>query len=203
MVLVWTAVSYIPSGSIPKGIPRRLLSPNPWSTGAYENWTVMKASFTFLILVYLILLFLIPKYCVNTNSLCTKLTGYAKCAGSLCNWSFCSSYNDCSALLFWPQCSISTCSAEGIQFEKTAFFPLWFTAFRIHGTTTSLFDVHHYRMIKKNCFVKYLNHVMVWQVILCGLIGIPPSNGVIPQSPMHTKSLATLKHQVCIYILWA
>ncbi|KAF7838323.1 putative boron transporter 2 isoform X1 [Senna tora] len=32
--------------------------------------------------------------------------------------------------------------------------------------------------------------------ILCGLIGIPPSNGVIPQSPMHTKSLATLKHQL-------
>ncbi|KAK1387415.1 hypothetical protein POM88_015593 [Heracleum sosnowskyi] len=32
-------------------------------------------------------------------------------------------------------------------------------------------------------------------VILCGLTGIPPSNGVIPQSPMHTKSLATLKHQ--------
>jgi hypothetical protein len=34
------------------------------------------------------------------------------------------------------------------------------------------------------------------QVMVCGLIGIPPSNGVIPQSPMHTKSLATLKHQV-------
>ncbi|XP_022891654.1 boron transporter 1-like [Olea europaea var. sylvestris] len=34
------------------------------------------------------------------------------------------------------------------------------------------------------------------QVILCGLVGIPPSNGVIPQSPMHTKSLATLKHQL-------
>ncbi|KAJ6810171.1 putative boron transporter 2 [Iris pallida] len=32
--------------------------------------------------------------------------------------------------------------------------------------------------------------------LLCGLIGIPPSNGVIPQSPMHTKSLATLKHQL-------
>lgn len=36
------------------------------------------------------------------------------------------------------------------------------------------------------------------QTILCGLIGIPPSNGVIPQSPMHTKSLATLKHQVIL-----
>jgi len=42
MVLVWTGVSYIPTGDVPKGIPRRLFSPNPWSPGAYENWTVVK-----------------------------------------------------------------------------------------------------------------------------------------------------------------
>ena len=36
------------------------------------------------------------------------------------------------------------------------------------------------------------------QTLMCGLLGIPPSNGVIPQSPMHTKSLATLKYQVTI-----
>ncbi|CBI20996.3 hypothetical protein VitviT2T_004759 [Vitis vinifera] len=29
--------------------------------------------------------------------------------------------------------------------------------------------------------------------LLCGLLGFPPSNGVLPQSPMHTKSLAVLK----------
>jgi hypothetical protein len=43
MVLVWTGVSYMPYGSVPKGIPRRLFSPNPWSPGAYDNWTVVKA----------------------------------------------------------------------------------------------------------------------------------------------------------------
>ncbi|GLT71691.1 hypothetical protein SLA2020_436900 [Shorea laevis] len=32
--------------------------------------------------------------------------------------------------------------------------------------------------------------------LLCGLIGLPPSNGVLPQSPMHTKSLAVLKRQL-------
>ena len=42
MVLVWTGVSYIPAGDVPKGIPRRLFSPNPWSPGAYGNWTVVK-----------------------------------------------------------------------------------------------------------------------------------------------------------------
>ena len=29
--------------------------------------------------------------------------------------------------------------------------------------------------------------------ILAGLMGTPPSNCVIPQAPMHTKSLGTLK----------
>jgi hypothetical protein len=42
MVLVWTGVSYIPTGHVPDGIPRRLFSPNPWSPGAYDNWTVIK-----------------------------------------------------------------------------------------------------------------------------------------------------------------
>ncbi|CAA2989953.1 probable boron transporter 7 [Olea europaea subsp. europaea] len=32
--------------------------------------------------------------------------------------------------------------------------------------------------------------------LLCGLLGLPPSNGVLPQSSMHTRSLAVLKKQV-------
>ncbi|KAI4376918.1 hypothetical protein MLD38_014623 [Melastoma candidum] len=32
--------------------------------------------------------------------------------------------------------------------------------------------------------------------LLCGLLGVPPSNGVLPQSPMHTKSLAVLRRQL-------
>ncbi|EYU21945.1 hypothetical protein ABFS83_01G029300 [Erythranthe nasuta] len=32
--------------------------------------------------------------------------------------------------------------------------------------------------------------------LLCGLLGLPPSNGVLPQSPMHTRSLAVLKRQI-------
>ncbi|XP_058074584.1 boron transporter 4-like [Magnolia sinica] len=35
-----------------------------------------------------------------------------------------------------------------------------------------------------------------FMVLLCGLLGIPPSNGVLPQSPMHTKSLAVLERQL-------
>ncbi|GFP81485.1 boron transporter 4, partial [Phtheirospermum japonicum] len=32
--------------------------------------------------------------------------------------------------------------------------------------------------------------------LICGLLGLPPSNGVLPQSPMHTRSLAVLKRQL-------
>ncbi|KAL6186560.1 hypothetical protein ACLB2K_042680 [Fragaria x ananassa] len=104
MVLVWTGVSYIPVNDVPRGIPRRLFSPNPWSPGAYSNWTVIK-------------------------------------------------------------CCISTCPTEGVNLKKQASY--------------------HYDLL-----------LLGFLVILCGLIGIPPANGVIPQSPMHTKSLATLKHQL-------
>lgn len=31
--------------------------------------------------------------------------------------------------------------------------------------------------------------------MMCGLLGLPPVNGVIPQSPMHTKSLARIRGQ--------
>ncbi|KAM1392345.1 hypothetical protein ACFX2I_019933 [Malus domestica] len=46
-----------------------------------------------------------------------------------------------------------------------------------------------------NVPVLYIIGVFSWQTLMCGLLRIPPSNGVIPQSPMHTKSLANLKHQ--------
>ncbi|KAJ4843480.1 Boron transporter 4 [Turnera subulata] len=32
--------------------------------------------------------------------------------------------------------------------------------------------------------------------LICGLIGLPPANGVLPQSPMHTKSLSVLNKQM-------
>jgi hypothetical protein len=44
MVLVWTGVSYMPVNDVPRGLPRRLFSPNPWSPGAYSNWTVIKVN---------------------------------------------------------------------------------------------------------------------------------------------------------------
>ncbi|XP_051180318.1 boron transporter 4 isoform X1 [Lolium perenne] len=37
--------------------------------------------------------------------------------------------------------------------------------------------------------------ILSFSVLICGLLGIPPSNGVLPQAPMHTRSLAVLRRQ--------
>ncbi|GAA0143535.1 secondary carrier transporter [Lithospermum erythrorhizon] len=37
--------------------------------------------------------------------------------------------------------------------------------------------------------------ILGFMTLICGLLGLPPSNGVIPQAPMHTRSLAVLQRQ--------
>ncbi|PSR89168.1 Boron transporter like [Actinidia chinensis var. chinensis] len=133
MVLAWTAVSYIPAGSIPKGIPRRLFSPNPWSPGAYENWTVIKDMLNVPIL-----------YIFGAFIPATMI-----------------------AVLYYFDHSVASQLAQQKEFNLRK--PPAF----------------HYDLL-----------LLGFLTLICGLLGIPPSNGVIPQSPMHTKSLATLKHQL-------
>ncbi|GFP92359.1 probable boron transporter 2 [Phtheirospermum japonicum] len=133
MVLVWTAVSYIPVNDVPRGIPRRLFSPNPWSAGAYSNWTVIKDMIN-----------VPPLYIVGAFIPATMI-----------------------AVLYYFDHSVASQLAQQKEFN-----------------------------LKKPSSYHYDLLLLGFLVILCGLLGIPPSNGVIPQSPMHTKSLATLKHQL-------
>lgn len=133
MVLVWTAVSYIPVNNVPRGIPRRLFSPNPWSPGAYSNWTIVKE-----------MLDVPPLYIVGAFIPATMI-----------------------AVLYYFDHSVASQLAQQKEFN-----------------------------LKKPPSYHYDLLLLGFLTILCGLIGIPPSNGVIPQSPMHTKSLATLKHQL-------
>ncbi|KAI4336151.1 hypothetical protein L6164_014716 [Bauhinia variegata] len=133
MVLVWTGVSYIPVNSVPRGIPRRLFSPNPWSPGAYSNWTVIKE-----------MLDVPPLYIVGAFIPATMI-----------------------AVLYYFDHSVASQLAQQKEFNLRK--P----------------SSYHYDLL-----------LLGFLTMLCGLIGIPPANGVIPQSPMHTKSLATLKHQL-------
>ncbi|MCD7460036.1 Boron transporter 1 [Datura stramonium] len=133
MVLIWTAASYIPGKNVPSGIPRRLFSPNPWSPGAYGNWTVIKDMLNVPVL-HIIGAF-IPATMV--------------------------------AVLYYFDHSVASQLAQQKEFNLRK--P----------------SSYHYDLL-----------LLGFMVIICGLLGIPPANGVIPQSPMHTKSLATLKHQL-------
>ncbi|CAN1347737.1 Probable boron transporter 2 [Linum perenne] len=142
MVLVWTALSYVPVKDVPTGIPRRLFSPNPWSPGAYTNWTVVKVSHDIEVL-YLEMVHVPPLYIVGAFVPATMI-----------------------AVLYYFDHSVASQLAQQKEFN-----------------------------LKKPTSYHYDLLLLGVLVILCGLLGIPPSNGVIPQSPMHTKSLATLKHQ--------
>ncbi|KAL8230611.1 hypothetical protein R6Q57_000389 [Mikania cordata] len=133
MVVVWTGISYIPMNDVPKGIPRRLFSPNPWSPGAYTNWTVAKE-----------MLNVPPVYIVGAFIPATMI-----------------------AVLYYFDHSVASQLAQQKEFN-----------------------------LKKPSSYHYDLLLLGFLTLLCGLIGIPPANGVIPQSPMHTKSLATLKHQL-------
>ncbi|CAO2818197.1 unnamed protein product [Amaranthus hypochondriacus] len=133
MVLVWTGLSYIPTKTVPHGIPRRLFSPNPWSPGAYENWTVIKDMLDVPVL-----------YIIGAFIPATMI-----------------------AVLYYFDHSVASQLAQQKEFNLRK--PPSF----------------HYDLL-----------LLGFMTLLCGLIGIPPANGVIPQSPMHTKSLATLKHQL-------
>ncbi|CAN4099307.1 unnamed protein product [Withania somnifera] len=133
MVLVWTAVSYLPAHDVPRGIPRRLFSPNPWSPGAYSNWTVIKE-----------MMHVPPLYIVGAIIPATMI-----------------------AVLYYFDHSVASQLSQQKEFN-----------------------------LKKPSSYHYDLLLLGFLVIICGLLGIPPSNGVIPQSPMHTKSLATLKHQL-------
>ncbi|KAL6515895.1 putative boron transporter 2 [Orobanche gracilis] len=133
MVLVWTAISYIPAKSVPEGIPRRLFSPNPWSPGAYENWTVIK-----------------------------------------------------------DMCNVPILYILGAFIPATMIAVLYYFD---HSVASQLAQQQEFNLRKPSSF-HYDLLLLGFLTLMCGLLGIPPSNGVIPQSPMHTKSLATLKHQL-------
>nr|DAD39618.1 TPA_asm: hypothetical protein HUJ06_013941 [Nelumbo nucifera] len=119
MVLVWTAVSCIPSGSVPRGIPQHHFSPN----------------LTRHVPIFYIVGAFIPATMI--------------------------------AVLYYFDHSVASQLAQQKEFNLRK--PLSF----------------HYDLL-----------LLGFLVILCGLLGVPPSNGVIPQFPMHTKRLATLKHQL-------
>ncbi|XP_021732036.1 boron transporter 4-like [Chenopodium quinoa] len=64
-----------------------------------------------------------------------------------------------------------------------------------HSVASQLAQQKEFNLKKPSAY-HYDILVLGFSTLLCGLLGLPPSNGVLPQSPMHTKSLAVLKRQL-------
>ncbi|KAK9266282.1 hypothetical protein L1049_001803 [Liquidambar formosana] len=64
-----------------------------------------------------------------------------------------------------------------------------------HSVASQLAQQKEFNLKKPSAY-HYDLLLLGFLTLLCGLIGLPPSNGVLPQSPMHTKSLAVLETQL-------
>ncbi|XP_017216494.2 boron transporter 4 [Daucus carota subsp. sativus] len=63
-----------------------------------------------------------------------------------------------------------------------------------HSVASQLAQQKEFNLKKPSAY-HYDMLLLGFMTLLCGLIGLPPSNGVLPQSPMHAKSLAVLERQ--------
>ncbi|KAK7377252.1 hypothetical protein VNO80_02674 [Phaseolus coccineus] len=64
-----------------------------------------------------------------------------------------------------------------------------------HSVASKMAQQKEYNLQKPSAF-HYDMFLLGIMTLICGLLGLPPSNGVLPQSPMHTKSLAVLRTQL-------
>ncbi|KAK8597947.1 hypothetical protein V6N13_095340 [Hibiscus sabdariffa] len=64
-----------------------------------------------------------------------------------------------------------------------------------HSVASQLAQQEEFNLKKPSAY-HYDILVLGITTLICGLLGLPPSNGVLPQSPMHTKSLAVFKRQM-------
>ncbi|XP_027939770.1 probable boron transporter 7 isoform X1 [Vigna unguiculata] len=64
-----------------------------------------------------------------------------------------------------------------------------------HSVASKMSQQKEYNLQKPSAY-HYDMFLLGIMTLICGLLGLPPSNGVLPQSPMHTKSLAVLRRQM-------
>ncbi|RXH72477.1 hypothetical protein DVH24_012161 [Malus domestica] len=85
-----------------------------------------------------------------------------------------------------------------VMYIFAAFIPAVMIAglyFFDHSVASQLAQQKEFNLQKPSAY-HYDMFLLGVTTLVCGLLGLPPSNGVLPQSPMHTKSLAVLRRQV-------
>eukprot|EP00967_Tisochrysis_lutea_P123246 scaffold204860_cov29-Tisochrysis_lutea.AAC.4 len=79
---------------------------------------------------------------------------------------------------------IATAIAPAIMLTALFFFD--------HNVSSKLAQDSKFNLKKPSAY-HWDFSVLGFEVLLCGLFGIPPGNGLIPQAPLHTAALATTK----------
>uniref|UniRef100_A0A803L3N5 Bicarbonate transporter-like transmembrane domain-containing protein n=1 Tax=Chenopodium quinoa TaxID=63459 RepID=A0A803L3N5_CHEQI len=66
-----------------------------------------------------------------------------------------------------------------------------------HSVASQMAQQDEFNLRKPSSF-HYDLFLLGFMTLICRLLGLPPCNGVLPQAPMHTKSLAVLKRQEAV-----
>ncbi|MCO5612548.1 hypothetical protein L7F22_066816 [Adiantum nelumboides] len=66
-----------------------------------------------------------------------------------------------------------------------------------HGVASQLAQKEEFNLTKPSSY-HYDQLVLSVLILICGLLGVPPANGVLPQSPLHTKNLIISSKWVCV-----
>ncbi|XVF88160.1 hypothetical protein PTKIN_Ptkin19aG0028000 [Pterospermum kingtungense] len=85
-----------------------------------------------------------------------------------------------------------------IMYIFAAFIPALMVAglyFFDHSVASQMAQQKEFNLKKRSAY-HYDILLLGVMTLICGLLGLPPSNGVLPQSPMHAKSLSVLKRQL-------
>ncbi|KAK7283066.1 hypothetical protein RIF29_12313 [Crotalaria pallida] len=85
-----------------------------------------------------------------------------------------------------------------VVYIMAAIFPALMIAglyFFDHSVASKMAQQKEFNLQKPSAY-HYDMLVLGIMTLICGVLGLPPSNGVLPQSPMHTKSLAVLRSQM-------
>ncbi|RWW79876.1 hypothetical protein BHE74_00011817 [Ensete ventricosum] len=168
MVLLWTAMSYAVPSKVPSGVPRKLFSPLPWEAKSLYHWTVAKDMLS--VPPFYIFAAIVPALMV--------------------------------AGLYFFDHSVASQMAQQKEFNLKNPSAYHYDILVLGFMAREEMSIFYLPLQNTNVilihpgFTLFMSWYFQFQVLVCGLLGIPPSNGVLPQSPMHTKSLAVLRRRI-------
>eukprot|EP00526_Cylindrotheca_closterium_P007407 CAMPEP_0113654712 /NCGR_PEP_ID=MMETSP0017_2-20120614/29301_1 /TAXON_ID=2856 /ORGANISM="Cylindrotheca closterium" /LENGTH=690 /DNA_ID=CAMNT_0000567875 /DNA_START=66 /DNA_END=2138 /DNA_ORIENTATION=- /assembly_acc=CAM_ASM_000147 len=95
----------------------------------------------------------------------------------------------------WVTHPLDGIDVKGIFGALFPAFMLYLLFFIDHNISSILTQAPKYRLKKPPAY-HWDFFVLGLTIIPCGILGLPPGSGLIPQAPLHTRALCTRKHEV-------